>query len=114
MLGRRAFGQIFARVFEIFEDMGISLLLAGDAMQLPPVKQTPLWSTSPLVFEEQEYTAAEGAVAKGVETEGAAAESAPPVATASNKRPNQAETTGYQFYAEPVVPRPTAETSSVP
>ena len=36
----------------------------------------------------------------GAEAEGAAAGSAPPVATASNKKPNQAETTGYQFYAE--------------
>ena len=64
MLGRRTFGQIIARLFEIFEDMGISLLLAGDAMQLLPFKQNPLWSKAPLVFEEAEGASAEGATAK--------------------------------------------------
>jgi len=45
MLGRATFGQIVHRCTEIFGPGGVSFLLAGDALQLPPVLQFPIWST---------------------------------------------------------------------
>ena len=70
MLGRRTFGQVVARLRDIFDGTGISLLLAGDAMQLPPVKQKPLWSKATVTVDPEVPT---GAAAEGAAAEGATA-----------------------------------------
>ena len=47
LVGRATFGQFVHRLNEIKGEGNYSLMLAGDALQLPPVLQQPIWSSQP-------------------------------------------------------------------
>ena len=48
MMGRATVGRIIYRIDEIKGEGNYSILFTGDAMQLPPVKQLPMWAKDPV------------------------------------------------------------------
>ena len=51
MMGRATVGRVIYRLDEIKGEGNYSILFTGDAMQLPPVKQLPMWAKDPVQGE---------------------------------------------------------------